>query len=87
MRFPSYNGTILKKARKKTKMTQEQFAQRMGMSRQTINKIENNDQKAIEGLKLKTVQKWHTVCKSHMSQEMHNEFLGSLLNFLNIKTD
>ena len=82
-----FNGETLKRARKNAGLTQQQIAQRVGVSRQTVNKIENNQVDAVRALKLITVQRWHSACRVLMTREERQTFADSLRNFFHISID
>lgn len=62
---PSFDGMQLRVLRREAGLTQQQIADALGMSRETVVAIENNKPSAIEGLKLKTIQMWCGVCRQH----------------------
>jgi len=72
-----FDGAELKKMRKaiRPKVTQEDMADILGISRETVSHIENNKAAAIRGLSLETILKWHSYCRSRLPRQNSNEFI------------
>ncbi|WP_232373507.1 helix-turn-helix domain-containing protein [Alteromonas sp. RKMC-009] len=76
---PSFDGRQLRKLRLEAGFTQQQIADAVCLSRETVVAIENNKQSAIDGLKWKTVRNWCLVCKGKVRYETMNTFTKYLV--------
>lgn len=77
----------LKQVRKEVpgRFTQQDLADRLGLSRETIVAIENCHLNTMETLELATVEKWWKVCKQRgITQRTKERFIGLITKILHI---
>jgi DNA-binding XRE family transcriptional regulator len=79
---PSFDGMQLRALRREAGLTQQQLADELCMSRETIVAIENNRPSAIEGLRLKTIQRWCCACRPYVRYQTLETFTKYLLNLI-----
>lgn len=80
-------SATLKQVRKEVpgKFTQQELAERLGLSRETVVAIENCHLSAMESLELATVEKWWKVCKQRgITQRTKERFVGLITKILHI---
>lgn len=82
---PSFDGKQLRALRREAGLTQQQIAEKLSISRETVVAIENNKPSAIEGLRLKTIQMWCCACKSNIRYKTLDEFTQYLLSLVSKK--
>lgn len=79
---PSFDGKQLKALRREAGLTQQQIADQLCISRETVVAIENNKQSAIEGLRIKTIQHWCYACRPFIRHQTLDTFTKYLLNLI-----
>jgi len=79
---PSFDGKQLRALRREAGLTQQQIAEKLCISRETVVAIENNKPSAIEGLKLKTIQMWCCACRPNIRYRTLDGFTHYLLNLV-----
>jgi DNA-binding XRE family transcriptional regulator len=77
------NGQQLRKIRKEAGYSQEQLGLLLGLTRETINKIENNNPGSIESLAIGKVQDWWQICSVKISKVSQRNFKQYILNLFN----
>lgn len=82
---PSFDGKQLRALRREAGLTQQQIAEKLCISRETVVAIENNKPSAIEGLKLKTIQMWCCACRPNVRYRTLDGFTHYLLNLVTKK--
>lgn len=82
---PSFDGKQLRALRREAGLTQQQIAEKLSISRETVVAIENNKPSAIEGLRLKTIQMWCCACKPNIRYKTLDEFTQYLLSLVSKK--
>ena len=70
------DGNELKQLRLEAGFTQEELAERIGLSRKTINKIENNKSDSIKAIRYETIADWWDVCQRKVSQNTRSSFIA-----------
>ncbi|MBU2979022.1 helix-turn-helix transcriptional regulator [Alteromonas sp. C1M14] len=78
----SFDGTYLRQLRLEAGFTQQQIADDIGLSRETIVAIENNQRSAIDGLKWKTIRNWCLMCSNNVRYETLNSVTKYLVSQL-----
>ena len=79
-----FDGAELKKIRKNAKLTQEELAEMLELSRETVNAIENNRPSAIKALTWKTVSAWQEVCCDKADELTRNTFKQYIIRLLKL---
>lgn len=77
----------LKQVRKEThgRFTQQELANRLGLSRETVVAIENCHFHTMQTLELATVEKWWKVCRQRgITQRTKERFIGLITRILHI---
>jgi transcriptional regulator with XRE-family HTH domain len=74
------NGEQLRKLRKEAGFSQQKLAEKLGLTRETINKIENNNAASINALELGKLQDWWMVCSLNVSISSQKSFKQYILN-------
>ena len=72
------DGTRLKNLRKLSTVTQDEMAQQLGISRQTVMAIESNTLSALEELSFEKVNQWGRVCRNRIARLKLQEWVGVL---------
>lgn len=85
-----FDPVELREMRKEAGLTQQEMADKLGISRETVLAIENADYKdrhkvSLDSIGLKTFRNWWNVCRSRISDKSRSNFKNSLLDFFNIK--
>lgn len=81
----SFDGTKLKHLRKSAKLTQEQLAFELGLTRETIGHIEKNKPSALRGLTVDNFTKWAMVCNEHVDASQKHIFITYFTDYLKSK--
>jgi DNA-binding XRE family transcriptional regulator len=79
-----FDGLKLKKIRKEAGYTQKQVADRVGLSRETVSAIENNQPAAIRSLEMSIIKKWWGMCKPSLTQIVMYQFKSYLAKYFSI---
>ena len=78
MKKKTIDGTRLKNLRKLSTVTQDEMAQQLGISRQTVMAIESNTLSALEELSFEKVNQWGRVCRNRIAKLKLQEWVGVL---------
>ena len=78
MKMKTIDGTRLKNLRKLSTVTQDEMAQQLGISRQTVMAIESNTLSALEELSFEKVNQWGRVCRNRIARLKLQEWVGLL---------
>ena len=70
-RLNQYSGKILMQERKDAGLTQEELAELIGLSRETISAIENGQN--IGSIKIEILRAWDATCEKHKKQRGKQE--------------
>lgn len=62
------DGTHLRLIRKEAGYTQEELAEALDLSRETISAIERNKETAINSITIDVVNRWRQVCERHCEE-------------------
>jgi transcriptional regulator with XRE-family HTH domain len=79
-----FDGAELKQLRKRAKITQEELADMIGLTRETVSAIENNRPSAIKGLTWNTVSAWQEICCDKADELTRNTFKQYLIRLLKL---
>ena len=79
------DGAELKKLRVDAKITQQEMADKLGLSRETIIAIEKNQSGSIEKLAIEHVNIWGRFCRSRVTASRYQLWLNYLKKLLNLK--
>ena len=79
-----FSGKHLKTMRLQAGFTQKQLAKRLGISRETLSSIENEQPNAIHALKVELVTRWWHTCRVSLSAESRNSFKAYLRAFFDL---
>jgi DNA-binding XRE family transcriptional regulator len=74
------DGEELKKYRKASPYTQEGLAEKLNISRETVNAIENNKESAITSISVALLNKWRYECELYADSTAKERFLMHLRN-------
>ncbi|WP_025821370.1 helix-turn-helix transcriptional regulator [Shewanella marina] len=77
-----YSGAELREIRKKADYTQQELATRLGISRETLIKIETDSPSAV--IKMEIVNRWWQICRPKLSHHQRGSFKLSLIKFFDI---
>jgi DNA-binding XRE family transcriptional regulator len=80
----TFNGIELRHIRKEAGYTQAQVAERVGISRETVSAIENNQPAAIRTLEMDVIKKWWSMCKPSLTQIVVFRFKSYLAKYFSI---
>ena len=78
------NGEItekLKKSRKASGLTQQEMAELLQLSRETISAIENNKENTISSLPAQTIINWYNACANKMSADEKSTFIYTIMSY------
>lgn len=78
---------ILRNLRKEAGFTQEELAQRLSLSRETVCAIENNKAETMRTLQIEVVNKWWSVCRSKAKAETRANFINQIVGYFKFITD
>jgi HTH-type transcriptional regulator/antitoxin HipB len=73
-----FDGKKLRELRLAAGLTQEVLAKRIGISRETVSAIENNQQMSIDALQLGVLEKWWAICRSTATHDLRARFSAYL---------
>lgn len=76
-------GYELKAIRKRAKLTQQELATQLSISRETVSALENNKESAIKALPVETLIEWYALCSKQITQTEKHSFVYSLMRFFN----
>ncbi|GEA12697.1 helix-turn-helix transcriptional regulator [Alteromonas sp. KUL49] len=79
-----FDGSELKKLRTDAKLTQEEMAELLGLSRITIVKIEKNNPSTMKALSWKTITEWQALCLDRVGEERKRSFKQYLKRILHL---
>lgn len=74
------NGQRLKRLRKEAGLSQEALAERLSITRETVNKIENNKPGTIQSIEQLLVENWWAECQEKLPSETKNWFIEYLVS-------
>lgn len=74
----------LQKARKAAKLTQEELARAIGVSRETVNAIENVRPSTVNSLELLTLKKWKMACSNIAGRDVVTVVSHQINEFLQV---
>lgn len=78
-----YSGNTLKNMRKEAGYTQQQLADRIGISRETVVAIENSSPSKVGNIKMIVISRWWKVCKSKTTESTRTSFKSTINKFFN----
>lgn len=78
-----FSGKELKRIRKEAGYTQAEIAVRVGISRETVSAIENEQPGAINSIELGVIKKWWKACHQRVTRETKNGFVAYINSFFN----
>ncbi|WJG08068.1 helix-turn-helix domain-containing protein [Aliiglaciecola sp. LCG003] len=78
-RRKKFEGTVLRELRKKSGFTQEEWAQKVGLSRETISAIENNKPGTIEHLSMEVMRKMYEISSSRIDDAHKHSFMEKVI--------
>jgi DNA-binding XRE family transcriptional regulator len=73
----------LKRIREDSGFTQQQLADKLGITRTTLSKIENDKDNAAVSLELNFVKQWWKVCHQNSSKPARKRFTNYIVSFFN----
>lgn len=79
-----FDGEELKLLRKKAEITQEELAELIGLSRETVNAIENNRPSAIKAITWNTISLWQETCIDRVDRYTRSKFKRYLSQILKL---
>lgn len=79
-----FSGKQLKTMRLQAGFTQQQLAKRLGISRETLSAIENEQPNAIHALKVELVTRWWHACRVLLPAESRTSFKAYLKAFFGL---
>jgi transcriptional regulator with XRE-family HTH domain len=74
------DGEELKRLRKASPYTQESLAEKLKISRETVNAIENNKETAITSISVTLLNKWRYECELYADSTAKERFVRHLRN-------
>lgn len=80
-RIEKFSGAELRALRKDAQFTQEELARMIGISRETVNAIENERTGAINSIEAKVIKKWWASCRSKASTQTRESFLVFAMDY------
>ncbi|GAB5378987.1 MAG: hypothetical protein Alis3KO_00780 [Aliiglaciecola sp.] len=75
------SGETLRKMRKQTGYTQEQWGVILGISRETVSAIENDKPETMNSLEAEILAKWWEYSHHHIDNTLQQSFKDMVLNF------
>ena len=78
------DGKQLRDLRKDAGYTQEEIAEKLSISRETVVAIENNHKQTIESLSFKKIVEWRAACESKADSISLSKFAQHLKSKLKI---
>jgi HTH-type transcriptional regulator/antitoxin HipB len=76
-----FSGAQLKSLRKEAGYTQEELAQRVGISRETVSAIENDKPETMDNIGVGVVSKWWSICRQTASEETRKSFISTVMEY------
>jgi DNA-binding XRE family transcriptional regulator len=71
------SGTKLRQLRRSAtpKLSQQELADRLGLRRETVNKIENDHQATIRAIKVEVLLNWYEICGARAPRSARQDFV------------
>jgi DNA-binding XRE family transcriptional regulator len=63
-----FSGEVLKNLRKQAGYTQDQLAEQVGLSRETVSAIETERPETINALTVKIISRWNDCCNQRIAE-------------------
>lgn len=79
-----YMGKELKALRVEAKFTQQQLADKLCISRETISAIENEHSGTMGALSLEVIKNWWAICRQEIPQATQLSFISSILRLFQL---
>ena len=76
-----FSGAQLKALRKESGYTQEELANRIGISRETVSAIENDKPETMNNIGVEVISKWWTTCRQKASAQTRESFFSSVMDY------
>lgn len=83
-RRSKFDGQELKKLRKCTPYTQEELAHKVGISRETVNAIENNRIETMSVINVEVILKWKSICETYLDASRKSAFKEYIMKYFGI---
>jgi DNA-binding XRE family transcriptional regulator len=78
-----FSGQELRRIRKEAGYTQAEMAARVGISRETVSAIENEQPGAINSLEMSVIKQWWKACHQRVTNETKSGFVNYIQSFFN----
>lgn len=84
--YQHISGSKLKALRKAARPTlsQQELADRLGLRRETVNKIENDHEATIRAIKMEVVIAWYKICGARAPVSARHDFVSYVKGLLRI---
>ena len=69
------NGKRLQRLRKEAGFTQDEMANKLDITRETVNKIENNKAGTIQTVEHMLIERWWHECSARLTAETQTSFI------------
>ena len=79
-----FSAQQLRDMRLQAGYTQKELAARIGVSRETVVAIENDDPKTVNALKVDLLTRWWHACKTLIPNESRSSFVSYLKEFFGV---
>ena len=76
-----FSGAQLMSLRKEAGYTQEELAQRVGISRETVSAIENDKPETMDNIGVSVVNKWWSICRQTASEQTRKSFFYTVMDY------
>ncbi|MCF2946902.1 helix-turn-helix domain-containing protein [Paraglaciecola aquimarina] len=76
-----FSGAQLKALRKESGYTQEELAQRVGISRETVSAIENEKPETMNSIGVEVISKWWSICRQKASEQTRESFFSTVMDY------
>ena len=76
-----FSGAQLRSLRKEAGYTQEELAQRVGISRETVSAIENDKPETMDNIGVGVVNEWWSICRKTASHQTRESFFSTVMDY------
>lgn len=80
-RKKKFSGAQLKALRREAGYTQEELANRIGISRETVSAIENEKPETMNNIGVEIISKWWSICRQKASQQTRESFFSTVMDY------
>lgn len=80
-RTTKISGPLLRTLRLEAGYTQEEIANRLGLSRETVSAIENEKPGTIDSIEAEVISMWYIICRQGATSQTQSQFFGHVMKY------